>query len=591
MTFLPEDRMLLFTDGRKRADPAGATDFEVARPDANGPVFDASAFGVLPESPDNTEPLNRALAACRERGASRLVFGCGIYRFEGGSGILLDGLSDFVFDGAGAKFVFHRESGVDFTARDCVRLEMRDFSVDWDWERDPLASLVEVADASDRHVDFRFVHYRRFPRRDVRIAYTSPWDGAARAPGVAWKSNGRGFDMSWGTAPRPHIRKEWLSGNLLRVHAAPDPEFGCGDLYRIQHYYYDLGGLTFENCEDVFLENVGVESCPGFAFHIAGGRRFHMNGVAVRPPTDDERRVISCTADHLHVQRSRGSFKLTGCEMACGGDDCANFHDTTAFALPGSGAGTLLVRGSAAGFADGVGAFPLRAGDTLAFHESDFAETGFEERVSEVRSAPGRPGFAEIVFDGPVPAPQGEGFVLSNRRFDTRNVILRDCVFRDNRARGVIVQCPDVTIERCRFHHHECEALKITTGWTRDLWCEGTGVSNMVVRDCAFESPNAAGSALRPSQAIFAGTYMEVPSYERLNMSPVPLLRDILFERNVFKDIPGSDLLVGSSANIRFRGNSFYDGGPGGDIAPREMCWLSPQERGEHALHAAMWDN
>lgn len=75
MTFLPEDHILLFTDGRKRADPAGATDFEVARPDANGPVLDASAFGVLPESPDNTEPLNRALAACRERCSAVQIFG------------------------------------------------------------------------------------------------------------------------------------------------------------------------------------------------------------------------------------------------------------------------------------------------------------------------------------------------------------------------------------------------------------------------------------------------------------------------------------------------------------------------------------
>ena len=528
--------------GDMRLDICGAAEFDVMRPIA-GVVVRARDYGVEPEKPDNTLALNALLDACRTNGPVHLVFDPGVYHFIGGDGVRLEGLQDFVFDGAGAEFVFLRERGVNFSIRGCKRLEMRDFSVDWDWDRDPLASLVEIAETADDHVDFRFVHYETFPRRDVRIAYASPWDAETCSVGVPRKGCGRGFDMTWSGGKRPDTPKKWIGGNRLRIGVRPGAEFGKGDFYRVQHYYYDLGGFRFDSCAEVYLEKVEIKSCPGFALHFNGGRGFHLRNVNVRPPAENEKRVISCTADHLHVRSSRGFFKLEGCDFSGGGDDCANFHDITAFALADEGGCSLLVRGGVSGF---------KVGDPVELRNVDYSETGFVSRIVETRRVSERRGYGEIVFAERLPKPKGEGFVAINRRHDTHNIILRDCFFHDNRARGVIVQCPDVTIERCRFRHNESEAMKITTGWTRNLWCEGVGVTNMVVRNCVFERTNAARGT---RQAVFIGTYMEVPSYERLNMTDFPILRDILFEGNRFVDIPALDVLVGSSRNFIFDSN------------------------------------
>ena len=167
--------------GALAADPAGAREFDVVRPAADGIVARAADYGVRPDVPDNTPALNRALGICRTNGTRRLVFGKGTYRFTSDDSIHLAKMENFVFDGAGADFVFYRKKAQNFFVSECRQLEFRDFSVDWDWEKDPLASLVEVLEATSDHVDFKFVHYETFPRRDLRVAYTSPWDPVQRA--------------------------------------------------------------------------------------------------------------------------------------------------------------------------------------------------------------------------------------------------------------------------------------------------------------------------------------------------------------------------------------------------------------------------
>ena len=527
--------------------PAGASEFEVRRPDG-GRCVQAADFGVSPSSHDNVRALNRALAFCRTNGVGRIVFGKGTYRFASDAPVLLDGMTNFVFDGAGADFVFRRSKGTSFHVAKCERLEMRNFSVDWDWEKDPLASIAEVVSSCDSHIDFRFLHYPEFPRRDVKVAYASPWDPVRRAPGVDGEGPGRGFDMAWDGKRNAGIRTQWISSDILRVFPGrKGAQLRRGGLYRVQHYYYHMGGFVFVRCRDVSLDSIEVKSSPGHAFLVSGGERFHLKNVNVRPPEGDPRRVISSTADHFHVARSRGWIKLEGCEFAGGGDDCVNVRDGTAYASGLTDAHTVrTVRGKS----DRL----FAPGDRVELLRSDYVPTGFTAPVREVRVIDAAKQTYDVVFAEKVPPSSGDGYVLINREYGSSNVILRDCYFHDNRARGVVLQASDATIERCRFVRNESCAMKITTGWTLKLWCEGYGATNIVVRDCTFDRANGAN---RDSQDIYFGTYRKEPSAARRDACETPVFRDILFENNRFVDSFGLTAFVGSCANIVFRGNSF----------------------------------
>ncbi len=492
------------------------------------PLAETAAFGVSCDAADNVPALNRALDWCRKNKASGLKFAPGTYRFTSDTPVWMERLRDFTFDGGGAKFVFLRKKGESFRVMDCERTTIKNLSVDWDWAVDPLGSLVKVVEADETHLDLAFVEYKRFPRRDVRIAYLSAWDAAARAVGVPGLSNlGRGIDMSW-VGPRKDAKKEWLSDSVLRIHRGA-ANLPTGTVWRAQHYYYDLNCFRLVSNVGLTVEDVNVLSCPGFAFLIDGRQRDTLfRRVTIRPPANDPKRVISCTADHVHVAKSRGNLRLEDCDFALGADDCLNVHDTTAWASEARGADALEVR-------NGAGA--MGVGDRVEIRNADYSPCPDAVRtVVAKRPLPGNPRGAVVTFDRPVPPKTHKyGFVLFNRSYCSDGVTLRNCSFGGNRARGVIIQCNDVLIENCRFWHTESEALKITTGWTEDLWCEGVGVTNCVVRNCTFDSCQAGAKGKRRDDVIFVSTYLRQPSYAKgREISTYPILDQIRFENNTF---------------------------------------------------------
>ena len=528
------------------ADPTGAVDFEVDSPrNAGGVTVNAADFGVSEAAADNVEALNRAVAFCRTNRAARLQVPKGVYRMTAERAVTLKGMSDFVFDGGGATFVFCRKRGPNFRIEGNERLVVRNLAVDWDWEKDPLASLVEVVEATGDHVDFRFVHYDTFPRRDVRAAYISAWDEAADAVGVPGLSAlGRGFDMSWG-GPRRDPPKRWLSGNVLRIERGA-ADLPVGSRWRMQHYYYDLGGFNLLSNRHLLMEDVEIRSNVGHAFLVGGSQRYtHFRRVAIRAPKGEAKRMITCTADHFHVNRSNGWLKLEDCDFSLGADDGINVHDCTAWAPE-------TVASNAVRVANGSGA--LAVGDEAEIRNADYSPTGVRAKVTDLRKVgEGKKGVV-LTFDAAVPAKSHpDGFVILNRSYCSDNVILRGCTFRDNRARGVIIQANDVTVENCTFRHTEGPAVKVTTGWTETLWCEGVGVTNCVVRNCRFERCNAGGGN---TGEIVVSTYMHQPGYAGgTAASGYPIISDVLFADNVFVDSEGPPKRVASSARVTFRNN------------------------------------
>lgn len=512
----------------------------------SAPVAEAAAFGVSVDSADNVPALNKALDWCRRNKAAGLKVAPGTYRFTSDTPVWMERLRDFTFDGGGAKFVFFRKKGESFRVMDCERTTVRNLSVDWDWEKDPLGSLVKVREANDKYFDLEFVDYRRFPRRDVRIAYLSAWDAEARAVGTELSNLGRGVDMSW-VGPRKDKRKEWLSGNVLRIHQNGAANLPTGSVWRAQHYYYDRHCFQLASNSGLTVEDVRILSCPGAAFTIAGKQRDTLlRRVTIRPPADDPKRVISCTADHVHVVKSRGNLRLEDCDFALGADDCLNVHDVTAWAPEVRGADALEVR-------NGAGSFDV--GDEIEIRNADYSPcTNVLRRVVRKEPVAGKPQAAAVFFDGPVPPKTHKyGFVLFNRSYCSDGVVLKNCTFGGNRARGVIIQCNDVLIENCRFWHTENEALKIMTGWTEDLWCEGVGVTNCVVRNCTFDNCQAGARGKKRDEVIFLSTYLRQPSYAPgWESSTYPIFDRIRFENNTFIGCGKYPVPDGSCGKVEF---------------------------------------
>ena len=461
-----------------------------------------------------------------------------------------------MFDGSGSTLVYRKNYGGNFNITNCRRMVFKNLKMDWDWENDPIASLVEVVKIEregDSYFDAKFLDYEDFPNKNSRIAILTGYDkenSHINAPGhftrVLELTKGKGI-----------TRREWVAPNILRVYYSKNDlaPFKVGQHFVFAHYYYDMHGFFLRSNEHLSIENVEILSCAGHAFAVAGTQKYwQLKNVKIGIPQGSKARYLSCAGDHLHIAYSAGYFKMLSCDFSGGNDDCLNAHDCSIYARPVSGgsAGANVLRTLST---RNVSEFYV--GDEIELRNDDYSPTGFAAKIVSVKWPSGGSGACDIAFDKSLPKPSGDGFVLFNRRYGTKNIIIRDCNFHDTKARAILMLGSDVTIERCRFANLAGMAVKVETGYTFNSWCEGYGADNIVLRDCVFENACMRSSkGGRNCKDIFISSYCKTdPSREKAKF---PILTNILFENNSFKNTKGLLAEIHSADNVIFRGNEIY---------------------------------
>lgn len=536
--------------------PTGAKDFEVDLPRLKeGSVLNLAEIGVSESSQNFIELVNSAIERCKRERISKLVLPKGVYKITEGVPISFDGLSDFEFDGGGSTLVFKKENGDNFLVRNCTRVKLSNFNMDWDWKTDPLASLVEVtgvnADGDKSYVDFKFLEYDDFPNKQTRMVNVSAYD--TKNACVGYEGGFSAYFHAQSGAKMKNPKNEWIAPNVVRINFDPSvryantevfKRFKTGQIMRMQHYYYHMNGMRLTSNEHLSLKDINFYSCAGHAIVVGGKQKYwSLENVNIKRPDYAPERVITCTGDHMHISQSRGFLKMKNCEFSLGADDCINMHDNTGFARKAS-ENSIHTQNARV-----VNTYVI--GDPIELRQGDYSPSGFCEPIAKISVIDKDKGEFEIFFDKPVPDQTLEGFIMFNRAYGTRNVMIDSCKFWGNRARGILVLASDVTIKNSVFYHHEFGGIKLETGYTFDRWSEGYGVDNVLIQNNKFESV-CTNSAWHD---IFIGVYMKKdPSSV---YTDYPIISNILFQGNTFTDSFGYIAIVSCVQNLTFEGNTF----------------------------------
>ena len=541
--------------------PTGAKEFDVEQPDnPNGEIVEAKRFGIVPGKQLEVKSIQAAIDYCKEKNAAKLVFEKDAKYYLGNGSINISGMRDFTFEGNNATFIYRKKYGCSFVVSDNERILIQNLNVDWDWDKEPLASIVRVKNVNysdnpeEFSVDYEFVDYKKHPQHGgyLRAATLSCWDTKESAVGI---ENGLTLGYEFRTGQdKPKV--EWPADNVIRIYGKYKHEIRLqpGQYYRMQHYYYDMNNMTMSSNKHMTLRNFTVWSCTGHAFVMSGTQKYTLfDRVRIIRPEDRPKNVITCTADHLHVARSCGYIKLINCDFSQGADDCINFHDCSSYGKKNSPKSIISRHNYGS---DGA---------IIEFRKSDYSPTGFFSARSHAKKLPD--GNYEIFFNSELPDVPRNNFILFDKTYDTRNIIVRDCYFHHNRARGILILARDVTIENCRFKHNEMGAIKIETGYTTNSWCEGFGVENVVIRNNIFDTSNPLDvKTMGYARDIFIGTYLKRdPSREQ---TTYPILNNILFESNTFKDTFGMVTTMGSAGKVTFLKNTFINETPRNNPLP-----------------------
>ena len=357
--------------------PAGSQEFEIAQPQfpAEPVIVDAGEFGFSTEAPDNTQAWQRAVAACRTRQASKLLLPKGTFRFTSNIPLKLEDFRDFELDGNGALFVFHREkmpmhsSFLELSRNH--RVILKNLNIDWDWEKMPLASTVQVlkVDPARKWIEVEFTEYGAFPAPEsMRVADMEQLDPVTMSVGCE-NSKGALFefipgryspaDMTWTAPDRMIIRKNTEQQDHFFTEIQP------GELFRMRHYSYDAGAFILDDNQHITLKDINIYSCPGFGLLLAGrNQKFvELKRVKTVLPKGKKRNITSC-ADPVHSSQSAGFLKFIDCEFGFSGDDCINITDM-------HGLATVTAPDRLQLSTISIGTF--RAGDVLELRELNFA--------------------------------------------------------------------------------------------------------------------------------------------------------------------------------------------------------------------------
>lgn len=573
--------------------PAGAEEFEVQLPRGSGATVNAADFG-LNESVENAATIiNAALAHCKKIGASKLVLPKGKYKCFDATSIRLEGFEDFTLDGNGSLLVYQSdsvkqmkaqwdkglESGVsNIKIRNCRRVRVTNLDLDWDWERDPLAGFAKVvgrnADPKNPYVDFQFYQYEKYPTYGkktptvVITPYRADLSSLAEDAAGVWGGDPDPLGAGEGVSGFPN---EWISPNTIRIYfnywtigapkvAAERVKQFREDLpYRITHYYYGKNAFDMFSNRHLTLENIRIFSCRGHAFQVDGEQQYwqYIN-VKIMPP-DDPRRALTCSADHHHIANSRGFMKMIGCEFSMGMDDAGNFHDRS-FVMKKVGDKTLESANTR-----GLAFFDAKVGDEISLRDGDYTPTGYVGKISAIDGE-------RITFDKLLPESPNGIFVCFNTRFDTRNIIVRNCKFVRHGCRGLLILAKDVTIENSLFEREQLGALKFETGYTFNVWCEGTGVDNVVVRNCTFKRSNLRGIKSHGfARDIQISGYVEKDPSEKQPKTPV--ITNALFENNKFYETAGTVAVAAACENVIFRNNRIENAADTPSVAERDKWY------------------
>ncbi len=534
--------------------PTGSEEFTVDLPKPPEKTASVADFGAKPENSDNTKEFNAAIASCAENGIGKLIVPKGVYRFTSNNPIKFSNLKDFEFDGQGSEFIWLKERGGLIEINGCERTLFKNFFVDWDWDKDPVGSVVKITGVSEdgSYVDAVFTDYDKFPKRNMRIGIIEGLDPKTMSVGYEDGFN-IGFEFFKGRADTPPAKYEWLSDNSFRLYANDSGKqsifakrMKSGMFFRIRHYVYDMVGITMIDNKHLTLSDVTIYSCPSHAF-LSAGEQHHWQllntNIKLRPGT---KRPLTCSADHHHIARSQGYLKMDGCDFGFGGDDCLNVHDTTGFAFK-TGEKTLTTRNMDVGY--------FRPGDLVELRNDDYSPTGYTSKfVNKTGVGKTRRDAFELTFEDPLPEQKGTGFILFNKRFGSKNIIIRNCYFHDNKARGILLLANGITVENNKFFHNEMGAIKIETGYTFNVWSEGYGASNIVIRKNIFDNVNPIGAYPNEKQpVIYLSVYLKSdPSIEK---TMYPILNNILIENNSFLNNPGAIAYICSAGNVIIRDN------------------------------------
>lgn len=487
-------------------------------------IVNAADYGLTQEG-DAVPALRRALEACIEQGATKLLIPKGIYNCFPGKAtekylrvsnndngmkrILfpLEGIRNFEIDGQGSQFIMHGHM-VAVDVDNCDNIKLTNFSIDWKkpfYFQGEVVAIDEENNSFDLKVheecDYEIIAHellfvekankaiRTWKRWSIPLEDDYGWeqnidwniwyDSKTKAPAF---NHDVSILRSYNEEKGLRYHAEELEPGLVRIFDATNvlPKVGWvlvvkgrKELSRISPAIH-----LFHN-KNVTLQNVIVHHAGGMG--LIGERCVNVNLInfnVLLPP--NSKRMVSTTADATHFVNCKGLLYYDNCTFENMLDDAGNFHGIYTKVVDLVDDYTIGVRrmhGQQTGFQFAEPGDSIRLSDskpmkpyailkvveTLDYNE-DYMTLRFDKKISDILHA---------------------NSVADNVSWQA-DVDFRNSTVRQNRARTLLISTQgDVLIENNNFS--TCTGFSLLFEGDATYWHESGPVKNVVIRNNHFK--------------------------------------------------------------------------------------------------------
>lgn len=481
-----------------------------------------SRFGAIPDDGrDDFQALQKAIDQCSSHPGSKLIFDKGVYEIQGTDpeqgvkSLSIARTESLIVNGNGMELLCSGRVAP-FILKGCKKVTFENLSIDWKRVPYSVGSIRSVS-GTELIVD---------------VEDDFPVDGSERAVAImefdpSTRLPKRGGKEIYYDIEQPVL----IAPQTLKINLKQQIPFVPGSLAVIRHEVYGMNAFEFHDCAGVMIRNATIFCAPGMGVFADNSQDLALDGlrVLVRP---GKRRVLSTTADATHFIDTRGFIRIENSIFEGMGDDAVNVHGFYLRIAEIISRKTVTARHT-----NGFQAIP-RKGDILEFTSAG-SVLCYATRSVESASADGP--IHRITLSEPIPDETRLGDVLGNAS-SVPSLEIHNCIVRNNRARGFLIQTRGVLIERNRFEG--CTGGGIFITCDSGFWSESIATRDVVVRENQFVGCNMGPGLSEGIISVFA----HVKDY--LHAALPGVHRNVRIENNQIDGSFNSGIFISASDGV-----------------------------------------
>ena len=450
-------------------------------PDENAKIIRVEDYGANgTDRKDDTDAFGKALEAARaENGAPVILeLPAGDFDFiEGMSAkhpdyaVVIEGIDNLTLRGDNTNLYFH---GM-FKPFHLVDLEnFRMTGINIDWGRVPF-SMGTILETDGR--TFK-----------IKVDEGYPVDESTQIMGLLEYNTRTSAPLSGGNDIYYTVEYvRYLGEQTLEIRFSQSYKASpAGTTVILRHQIYSYDALTAERCKNAYFEHINVYSAPGMAFMGRENTNLYFNdfNVMLKPETD---RLMSVTADGIHLMETAGEVIVTNSLFENCGDDALNVHGfySTLKEISNERRTIHIVNERDYNFSPSKG-------DTLAIVNRETLTEKCVLTVEEVAPSTSDGGF-DVTFSEALPAEAAVGDMVVNKSHAAK-VTFSNNIVRNKRCRGILIQtAAGGTVEHNLFANLTDAGILLTSDTSE--WYEAMPTSDLIIRNNKFISTNLSGGA------------------------------------------------------------------------------------------------